>query len=108
MEGATRIRKLTSDTPIRLWGRTEKPIPQSKRGNFRHNINASDYPPARSTGNAMLKYGARGGYCGQSHGRVVIAQSGPEILSAGDTKQKTASIFAALRPKEHMLKSAPP
>jgi len=56
----------------------------------------------------MLKYGARGGYCGQSHGRVVIAQSGPEILSAGDTKQKTASIFAALRPKEHMLKSAPP
>src|ERR1035438_4386512 len=38
---------------------------------------------------------------GHSHGRVVVARSVPEILSAGDTKRKATSNFAAFRPQEH-------
>ena len=44
---------------------------------------------------------------GQSHGRVVVARSAPEILSAGDTKRKGTSNFAAFRRQEHTQKSAP-
>ncbi len=43
----------------------------------------------------------------QSHGRVVVAHSVPEILSAGESKRKAASIIAAFRRQEHTQKSAP-
>ena len=45
-------------------GCTGEPPPHSKPGKFRPNINASNYPPAHPTGEAMLKHGARGGYRG--------------------------------------------
>ena len=44
---------------------------------------------------------------GHSHGRVVVARSVPEILSAGDTKRKATSNFAAFRRQEHTQKSTP-
>jgi hypothetical protein len=42
---------------------------------------------------------------GQSHGRVVVARSAPEILSAGDAKRKATSNFAAFRRQEDMQTS---
>jgi hypothetical protein len=45
-------------------GRTGGPPPHSKPDKFRPNINPSNYPPAHPTGEAILKYDARGGYRG--------------------------------------------
>jgi len=42
-------------------GRTDEPLPRSKPDKFRPNINASNYPPAHPTGEAMLKHGERDG-----------------------------------------------
>ncbi len=44
---------------------------------------------------------------GQSHGRIVVARSVPEILSAGEPKRKATRIFAASRRQEHTPKPAP-
>jgi len=50
----------------------------------------------------MLKHDARGGYCGSTRGRVVVARSVPEIQSAGEPKRIATSILAAFRHQEHM------
>ena len=44
---------------------------------------------------------------GRPHVRVVVARSVPEIQSAGEPKRIATSIFAALRQREHVHKSAP-
>ncbi len=49
-------------------------------------------PSGASTGEATLKHGARGGIAGQSHGRIVVARSVPEILSAGEPRRIATSI----------------
>ena len=45
-------------------GRTRELPQHSKPGKFRPKINASNYPPAHPTREAMLKHSARGGYRG--------------------------------------------
>ena len=63
-EGATRMRNLLSGTPTCLRGVHMNLPPNSRPGKFRLHINASNYPPAHPTGEAILKHGARGGYRG--------------------------------------------
>jgi len=89
-------------------GRTGEPLPHSKPGKGRPNINANNYLSARSTGKAMLKHAYAAAFVRQSRGRAVVAHSLPDIQSAGDTKQKATSIYAALRALEHTQNSAPP
>jgi len=59
----------------------------------------------------MLKHSGLRGHRGMiprlAHGRVVVARSVPEILSAGDTQRKATSNFAAFRRQEQTQISAP-
>ena len=63
--------------------------------------------PVRLTGEAMLKHVHAVAVTGQSDGRVVVARSGPKILSAGEPRQKPTNIFAAFRRQQHHQKSVP-